>query len=865
MASLAEFPEAVEALFRQRELASDGRCQVQLHDSHGRSVALAVDEFIPCHIREWWDDEGMPLFARPNGNEAWVLLLEKAFAKMLGSYTALSGGNCCSAFRAFTGEQSFVWARSEGETARVEGEWKKMQLASGEDYFMWTPGTEERRDASSLWEEVRSYDRQSFLVACSMRARHGQEHIREDGLVEAHAYSLLHAVDVEGQRLVFLRNPWGNDKRWNGRWCDGDEAWAQYPGLRRRLRPQFRNDGAFWMAWIDFQASFDFVYVCAKRMRSAADASEHARRSEMGEVPEPAPAPAARRRRIARALPERLPRLPPGARVELMGHDLEGCVFEVVGWDEEAGKYQLRSVPPSHWTCPKCGEVNKRARSSCNVCGGERDALVPGATSRNLHVRPEYLVLPAGTEVALDGLRDFPELNGQEGTIVAFDALTGRYHVRLGDGGVRAIRPPHVVARKPPSKEQEFGRWSPPDPEPSPVDEPEPPEEAAMDNEDDFDRLAEALDEQLQLQRDVQAADGRWNLRRGQQLVREGIKPLLVERCAIACAASGHAGGFLARGWGSGATEALHHQGFDLHEKLAKELDIRSYRRLPTLSVGGKLRRDVKDRFPWVDRAGAEMMDQETAQVNPAEVTSKLMDAALALGAKLRLGKVEGVKKEEDQVTAVLVDGEAVHCKKLIFAMGPWSVLLEQWMPEVKVPMEGVLSSSLLFQVPRPIEPCALFCAEDDFHCHLEVNPRNDGTVYVCGLGGSTYLKELDIAKLPPEMVKPNPARVTAATKSLRAKTSLVDDLEPSPAACIRPCPPDARPMIGKAYGNVFLACGHNCWGILWGPITGQIMAELATGGSPSVPLAAFDPQRFLPRAVKRGRHMREQPVGEQW
>ena len=25
----------------------------------------------------------------------------------------------------------------------------------------------------------------------------------------------------------------------------------------------------------------------------------------------------------------------------------------------------------------------------------------------------------------------------KEGTIVAFDALTGRYHVRLGDGGVR--------------------------------------------------------------------------------------------------------------------------------------------------------------------------------------------------------------------------------------------------------------------------------------------------------------------------------------------------------------------------------------------------------------------------------------------
>ncbi|CAE7655448.1 DEK1, partial [Symbiodinium microadriaticum] len=106
-----------------------------------RGLGCQVDEFIPCHPREWWDDEGTPLFARPNGNEAWVLLLEKAFAKMTGSYTELSGGNCCSAFRAFTGEKSsFVWARSEGETARVDGAWKKMQLADGEDHFVWTPG-----------------------------------------------------------------------------------------------------------------------------------------------------------------------------------------------------------------------------------------------------------------------------------------------------------------------------------------------------------------------------------------------------------------------------------------------------------------------------------------------------------------------------------------------------------------------------------------------------------------------------------------------------------------------------------------------------------------------------------------------------
>lgn len=46
---------------------------------------VVVDDRIPC------DKDGQPLFAKPNGKEAWVLLLEKAFAKMWGSYQALDG------------------------------------------------------------------------------------------------------------------------------------------------------------------------------------------------------------------------------------------------------------------------------------------------------------------------------------------------------------------------------------------------------------------------------------------------------------------------------------------------------------------------------------------------------------------------------------------------------------------------------------------------------------------------------------------------------------------------------------------------------------------------------------------------------
>jgi glycine/D-amino acid oxidase-like deaminating enzyme len=59
----------------------------------------------------------------------------------------------------------------------------------------------------------------------------------------------------------------------------------------------------------------------------------------------------------------------------------------------------------------------------------------------------------------------------------------------------------------------------------------------------------------------------------------------------VAPHASGKGGGFLARSWGDQTiTEQLHHNSFDLHEQLAKEWGLESYRRLPVLSVGAGTR-----------------------------------------------------------------------------------------------------------------------------------------------------------------------------------------------------------------------------------------------------------------------------------
>ena len=87
--------------------------------------------------------------------------------------------------------------------------------------------------------------------------------------------------------------------------------------------------------------------------------------------------------------------------------------------------------------------------------------------------------------------------------------------------------------------------------------------------------------------------------------------------------------------------------------------------------------------------------------------------------------------------------------------------------------------------------------------------------------------------------------------------------------ACMRPCAPDALPMMGAIAGadNAFLCCGHNCWGITWSLVSGLAMAELiSTGKSTTVDLSAFSPQRFnAKKAGGRGRKQGDADVGEQW
>ena len=60
-----------------------------------------------------------------------------------------------------------------------------------------------------------------------------------------------------------------------------------------------------------------------------------------------------------------------------------------------------------------------------------------------------------------------------------------------------------------------------------------------------------------------------------------------------------------------------------------------------------------------------------------------------------------------------------------------------------------------------------------------------------------------------------------------------------------RPCTADGLPLIGATNDpRVFVAGGHGMWGIVLGPITGQLVAQAVLKGEVPAELTPFDPLR---------------------
>eukprot|EP00755_Sulcionema_specki_P033693 Sspe_Gene.20635::Locus_7590_Transcript_1_1_Confidence_1.000_Length_2012::g.20635::m.20635/K08582/CAPN15; calpain-15 len=231
LAMLAEFPDGVRSLFKEA-------------DHYGVEVTLCVDgwwsdvvidTYIPCH-----PESGEPLYARSNGREHWVTLLEKAYAKVKGSYGALIGGNIVNALVDLTGCPCEMIDLQEVKDK--EALFARLRRADRLNYLLGaaTPGDDDTYTAEKATDE------QTLKL-------------KEAGFVPGHAYSIIEVKDFKGSSLLKMRNPWGNFE-WKGDWSDSSPQWTCE--AKEALGHSAADDGTFWIAFDDFLRYFTTATIC---------------------------------------------------------------------------------------------------------------------------------------------------------------------------------------------------------------------------------------------------------------------------------------------------------------------------------------------------------------------------------------------------------------------------------------------------------------------------------------------------------------------------------------------------------------------------------------------------------------------------
>lgn len=212
LAAMTEYPQRLLKVFTAKEANDHGVYSVNFLVS-GTHLEILLDDYFPCNKKSEL------LFSMPENFELWFLLLEKAFAKLYGSYAQIRNVSVSEALETMTGMPSCQY-----------------------------PLRDAKED--DLWNTLLEYDQRNQIV-CAGSDKHFTDMNR--------IFTVSSVYEVEEKRIVKLRNHY-EAVEWDGQLANGSKDWTTE--LKEEVGHYDGETDHFYMNIQEFMQTFDFFSVC---------------------------------------------------------------------------------------------------------------------------------------------------------------------------------------------------------------------------------------------------------------------------------------------------------------------------------------------------------------------------------------------------------------------------------------------------------------------------------------------------------------------------------------------------------------------------------------------------------------------------
>lgn len=209
---------------------SSGKYSVKLH-VNGIARKVIIDDYLPVGRY----NQLLCSYSN-NKSEFWVALMEKAYMKLMGGYD-FPGSNSNIDCYALTG-----WIP------------ERITLRANDSDF----------DSDAVFNRLKEGFHEGRCLITIATGELSDAECERTGLVSTHAFAVINLAEVDGVKLLMLKNPWSH-LRWKGNYSEQDSAhWT--PELQRILNydpklAQTVDNGVFWIDYRSILNFFDVFYL----------------------------------------------------------------------------------------------------------------------------------------------------------------------------------------------------------------------------------------------------------------------------------------------------------------------------------------------------------------------------------------------------------------------------------------------------------------------------------------------------------------------------------------------------------------------------------------------------------------------------